>query len=216
MKKIYVYNNDNKALETYYLDGKDAMPYNENKTLTVDEFAPESNLAWTTSDSMKSYNKTKKEFPNLRVTKAFTDLDDPRWISEESHAAGTGFDFDIPNGSDADYHNMHRNLLAKEIWPNITDLEHTKNYLHVDQDYTIDSCEYTRYPVLKLNDSNTYVLVLQRALSTLGYLMPSQINGIYDTPTVNAVKQFQFNAGLTADGVDGCRTWLAIVYHLTH
>ena len=216
MKKIFVYNNDSKGLETYYLNGNDYMPYNANNTLTVDEFAPDSNLLWTTTNAMKAYNNTMNLYPNLILTKAFSDLDDPRWISEESHAGGTAFDFEIKNGTPQDYLNIHRELLNSEIWPNIMDIEHTKDYIHVDQDYTYDACDYSRYPLLKQNDTNTYVLVLQRALSSLGYLTPSQINGIYDYATINAVKQFQFNAGLTNDGIMGCNSWLALTYHLTH
>ena len=216
MKKLFVFNNDTNSMETYYLNGNDEMPYTTKNKLTVDMFAPKSNLLWTTSDTMKAVEKTLNLHPNLRITKAFNELDDPRLISEESHTGGTAFDFEIPSGTFQNYLDLYRDLASKEIWSNIADIEHTKDYIHVDQDYTYDSCDYTRYPVLKPNDTNTYVLVLQKALSSLGYIKPNQISGIYDPLTTSAVKQFQFNSGLNADGIVGCRSWLALIYHLTN
>ena len=43
MAKIIVYNNDTDRMETYYKDLSEAMPYNTNRTLTVNEFRGASN-----------------------------------------------------------------------------------------------------------------------------------------------------------------------------
>lgn len=216
MKTIYVYNNDTNSLESYRLNDNDYMPYNTNNTLKINEFAPGSNIIWTTSDTMKAYNKTKTLKPEIQISKAFNDLSDPRMYGEESHAGGTGFDFVIPNGTFQDYLDLFRVLKRDDIWSNVMDVEHTRDYLHVDEDYTYDSCEFTRYPLLKSGDSNTYVLVLQTGLIDLGYLTSNDLNGRYDNATMNAVKQFQFDVGLNNDGIMGCRSWLALVYNLTH
>ena len=37
MAKILVYNNNSNRMETYYKGENEAMPYNENRTLTVKE-----------------------------------------------------------------------------------------------------------------------------------------------------------------------------------
>ena len=59
MIKIIVYNNDTDRMETYYKELSEAMPYNNNRTLTVKEFrgASKSNTLWTTKKTMTSWNK---------------------------------------------------------------------------------------------------------------------------------------------------------------
>ena len=50
MAKILVYNENSNRMETYYRDLSEAMPYNTNRTLIVNEFrgASRSNTLWTT------------------------------------------------------------------------------------------------------------------------------------------------------------------------
>ena len=60
-------------------------------------------------------------------------------------------------------------------------------------------------PVLHLGMSGEAVTALQRRLLGLHY--PVAIDGDFGAPTELAVKHFQADAGLAADGVVGAQTW---------
>ena len=62
------------------------------------------------------------------------------------------------------------------------------------------------YPTLKLGSSGSYVEDLQTKLKSLLYYT-GKITGQFDLETQNAVKRFQLNNELTADGVVGNQTW---------
>ncbi|MEM8810132.1 MAG: transporter substrate-binding domain-containing protein [Cyanobacteria bacterium P01_G01_bin.38] len=59
--------------------------------------------------------------------------------------------------------------------------------------------------ILKVGSEGTSVEQLQTQLKELGYFK-SQINGVYDAATQQAVRTFQKERGLTADGIVGSRT----------
>lgn len=61
MAKIIVFNNDANRMETYYRGENEAMPYNVNRSLTVNEFrgSSNSNTLWTTKRAMQSWNSTR-------------------------------------------------------------------------------------------------------------------------------------------------------------
>ncbi|OKH54615.1 peptidoglycan-binding protein [Calothrix sp. HK-06] len=65
-------------------------------------------------------------------------------------------------------------------------------------------------PVLKLNSSGSVVKSLQEALSAAGFYNGA-IDGVLGAKTVQAVKDFQAYAGLTADGVVGAKSWDALI-----
>ena len=58
MAKILVYNNYSNRMETFNRSRNEAMPYNSNRTLTVDEFSgsSRSNILWTDVQTMESWN----------------------------------------------------------------------------------------------------------------------------------------------------------------
>jgi peptidoglycan hydrolase-like protein with peptidoglycan-binding domain len=60
-------------------------------------------------------------------------------------------------------------------------------------------------PTLNFGDSGDSVKVLQRLLLQNGY--PVQVDGNFAALTETAVKAFQSQHNLTADGVVGSRTW---------
>ena len=63
----------------------------------------------------------------------------------------------------------------------------------------------TSYKTLRKNDQGEDVVMLQKALVELGYLSGAQ-DGIYGTGTLNAVKAFQADHELDADGIAGRMT----------
>ena len=64
-------------------------------------------------------------------------------------------------------------------------------------------------PTLKKGDSGQYVSELQSKLSSLLYYT-GKINGTFDLDVESAVKRFQLNNDLTADGIVGNNTWRVI------
>ena len=69
----------------------------------------------------------------------------------------------------------------------------------------------TDKPTLRKGSTGEYVTLLQTKLIQRGYdLSPYGADGKYGNKTVAAVKQFQKDMGLVADGICGKNTWAAI------
>ena len=69
----------------------------------------------------------------------------------------------------------------------------------------------TTLPTLKRGSKGEYVTLLQTKLVNQGYSVGSYgIDGDFGSATEKAVKQFQRDHGLTADGIVGAKTWAAI------
>ena len=80
-------------------------------------------------------------------------------------------------------------------------------YSLIPQVYTVNPKE-TR-PTLRIGDSGSYVIELQTILKSLLYYVGT-IDGVFGKNTENAVKEFQTNNKLTADGIVGRDTWSAL------
>lgn len=64
-------------------------------------------------------------------------------------------------------------------------------------------------PTLRRGNSGSYVTLLQESLNEAG--CPCDVDGKFGSNTENAVKMFQQNNGLKADGICGPKTWKALV-----
>ena len=64
-------------------------------------------------------------------------------------------------------------------------------------------------PTLSQGDDNysVEVAILQRLLVFYGYLNSNAVNGVFESDTDNAVRQFQHDSGLYEDGTVGPHTW---------
>ena len=70
----------------------------------------------------------------------------------------------------------------------------------------------TTNPTLRKGSKGEYVTLLQTLLIQRGYdLSPYGADGSFGNKTLSAVKQFQNDNGLTADGVVGAKTWAALL-----
>jgi len=68
------------------------------------------------------------------------------------------------------------------------------------------------FPTLRKGSKGEYVTLLQTKLIQLGYdLAPYGADGAYGNKTLEAVKYFQRDHDLTADGITGAKTWEAIL-----
>jgi g-D-glutamyl-meso-diaminopimelate peptidase len=61
-------------------------------------------------------------------------------------------------------------------------------------------------PIFKLGSRGTEVMKIQATLKKIGY-NPGPIDGVFGSQTEEAVRQFQRNNGLTADGIVGANTY---------
>ena len=61
------------------------------------------------------------------------------------------------------------------------------------------------FPIVKLNSSGNFVLILQYLLNSYGYNL--SVDGKFGIRTQNAVTDFQKNNGLSQDGIVGRNTW---------
>ncbi len=88
----------------------------------------------------------------------------------------------------------------------------TPTWVHFDRRYGTPACSGTTagYPTLRRGSRGCYVMVLQDALSTLGYKTGRRIDGIFGSQTENALLGYQRQSGLDADGVCGCNSWKKI------
>ena len=91
-------------------------------------------------------------------------------------------------------------IVNNETWQTLYEL--------TDNPEVISNTKQSR-PTLKLGSTGPYVIELQTILQNLLYYN-GPINGNFDTATQTAVKSFQSNNKLTADGIVGRNTWSAL------
>ena len=78
-------------------------------------------------------------------------------------------------------------------WGYVEPLSQTPTWVHMDRRYGTPACSGTTagYPTLRRGSRGCYVMILQDALSTLGYQTGSRIDGIFGARTEEALKGFQ-------------------------
>ena len=75
-----------------------------------------------------------------------------------------------------------------------------------------DNLPTTNLPTLKKGSTGEYVTLLQTKLANKGYdLGKYGVDGDFGSATLNAVKAFQRDNGLTPDGIVGKKTWTALM-----
>ena len=179
--KVYTYSN---------LRENDPMPYSTGRTLTVREFRGKSNspVLWTTIAAMEAWNLTRRK-----------------------HYAGVAFDVgqSLSQTQRTAIYNAARSTGA---WGYVEPLSQTPTWVHFDRRYGTPACSGTTagYPTLRRGSRGCYVMILQDALSTLGYQTGNRIDGIFGSRTEEALKGYQRRTSLRADGVCGCNSWKKI------
>ncbi len=78
---------------------------------------------------------------------------------------------------------------------------------------TPDITPNSQYRTLQVGDTGDNVTLMQRRLAELGYYSGT-VDGVYGNQTRRAVERFQYNNGLSADGIAGKRT-LTVLYEST-
>jgi hypothetical protein len=97
-------------------------------------------------------------------------------------------------------------------WGYVEPLSQTPTWVHFDRRYGTPACRGTTagFPTLRRGSRGCYVMVLQDALSTLGYQTGSRIDGVFGARTEEALRGYQRRTSLSVDGVCGCNSWKKI------
>ncbi|MFR6093745.1 MAG: peptidoglycan-binding domain-containing protein [Faecalibacterium prausnitzii] len=199
--KVYTYSN---------LRENDPMPYSTGRTLTVREFRGKSNspVLWTTIAAMEAWNLTRRKYGRgIPVGYAFRRIWEGGHGTRSQHYAGVAFDVgqSFSRTQRTAIYNAARSTGA---WGYVEPrdpmvprpaLRHTRLQRH-----------HGGYPTLRRGSRGCYVMILQDALSTLGYQTGNRIDGIFGSRTEEALKGYQRRTSLRADGVCGCNSWKKI------
>lgn len=203
--RVYTYSNINE---------NESMPYSYGTTLTVKEFRGKSgsNTLWTTIAAMEAWNVTRRAYGSgIPVGYAFRRIWEGGHGTRSQHYAGVAFDVGQTLSS-ADRRAIHSAATKTGAWGYVEPLSQTPTWVHFDRRYGTPACSGTTsgYPTLRRGSRGCYVMILQDALSTLGYVTGSRIDGAFGSRTEDALRGYQRRMGLAADGVCGCNSWKSI------
>ena len=208
MVNILLYNNATNRIEQYARELYEAMPYNNNRTLTVAEFRGKSasNLVWTDRSTMQAWNVTRAAWGRpIYIGYAFRRIGEGGHADMSQHYAGTAFDVG-QNLSSADRDALRRTAAQTGAWTYVEPQSMTPTWVHFDKRFGVPACATGGYPTLSTGSRGNYVALLQDALETAG-IPAVGVDGIFGAVTRRAVVRFQSENGLVADGVVGCATW---------
>ena len=131
--------------------------------------------------------------------------------TRSQHYAGVAFDVgqSLSQTQRTAIYNAARSTGA---WGYVEPLSQTPTWVHFDRRYGTPACRGTTagYPTLRRGSRGCYVMILQDALSTLGYQTGNRIDGIFGSRTEEALKGYQRRTSLRVDGVCGCNSWKKI------
>lgn len=214
MAKIFVYDAYTNRMLTYNLTENDVMPYAYGTSLRVKEFRGSSNSAvlWTTTAAMEAWNLTRRSYgKGIYVGYAFKRIWEGGHGTRSQHYAGVAFD--VGQNTTAAARRQIWNAASKTgAWGYVEPLSMTPTWVHFDRRYGVPACSGTTagYPTLRRGSRGCYVMILQDALSTLGYQTGNRIDGLFGTRTEEALRGYQRRTSLAVDGVCGCNTWKKI------
>ncbi len=213
MAKLLLYDNYNNRILTYTLNEDDAMPYSYGTTLKVREFrgSSDSPTLWTTIATMEAWNLTRRSYGSgISVGYAFKRIWEGGHGTSSQHYAGVAFDVGQTQGSTARTA-IYNAAVNSGAWGYVEPQSLTPTWVHFDRRLGPYACGGTSgYPTLRRGARGVYTLVLQDALSALGYPVGNTLDGIFGSKTETALRGYQSRVGLSVDGVCGCNSWKKI------
>lgn len=207
MAKILIYNNSSNRMEVFYRERSQAMPYNTNKTLTVDEFlgSSKSDILWTDLRCMQAWNSFRYYYGRgIYVGFAFKRPWEGGHGILSQHYAGLAFDVG-QNLSASGRQNLWNVAKQSKIWNFVEPISLTPRWVHFDERQVASG-----YPLIRRGGRGVYVCVLQDALINLGY-NTGGLDGVFGVNTQNAVINYQKTRGLSVDGLVGNNTWKTLM-----
>ena len=182
MARLLVYDNYEDRVYTYSsVNENDSMPYSTESTLLVREFRGESGspTLWTTTSAMEAWNLTRRRYGRgIHVGYAFRRIWEGGHGTRSQHYAGVSFDVGQTT-TQAHRTEIFNAALRTGAWGYVEPLSLTPTWVHFDRRYGVPACSGTTsgYPTLRRGSRGCYVMILQDALSTLGYITGERIDG---------------------------------------
>ena len=188
MARLLIYDAYENKVYTYAnLNENDPMPYSTGTTLRV------------------------REFRGKSASRTLWRIWEGGHGTRSQHYAGVAFDVGqrLTQTERTAIYNAARNTGA---WGYVEPLSQTPTWVHMDRRYGTPACSGTTagYPTLRRGSRGCYVMILQDALSTLGYQTGSRIDGVFGARTEEALRGYQRRTSLSVDGVCGCNSWKKI------
>ena len=211
MARILVYNQDTNRMESFIRNESSAMPYNTNRTLTVNEFrgSSKSNLLWTDKRTMQAWNSQRYIYgAPIYVGFAFKRPYEGGHGDQSQHYAGTAFDVG-QNLTDSQRTRLRRSAINSGVWTYVEPASISPTWVHFDRRFGTPACATGGYPTIRRGSKGNYVCIAQDDLNTLGY-RTGGLDGLFGIQTYNAVRRYQASRGLSVDGIIGCNTWRSL------
>ena len=208
---ILMYNNSANRMESYSRELYESMPYNVGRTLTVGEFRAKSTseVIWSSVATMTAWNNTRSIWGQpISVGYAFRRIGEGGHSNQSQHYAGTAFDVG-QNLSQANRNYLWWTASDSGQWTYVEPQSLTPTWVHFDKRAQPPACLSGGYPLQRRGMLGNYVCVLQDALATVG-IPGVSVDGVFGPVTETAVKRFQRENSLTADGIAGCYTWTSL------
>lgn len=215
MATIKVFNNDENRMETYIRGENDAMPYNTGSTMKVREFrgSSKSELLWTEKRAMQAWNSFRAGYGKpIYIGFAFKRPYEGGHGQMSQHYAGLAFDL-AQTTTNAERAAIRTFATNSKLWGYVEPVSLSPTWVHIDRRRGTPACSTGGYPTVRSGAIGSYVLVLQDALTKLGF-STNGIDGIFGNGTRNAVIAYQKSRGFTADGITGCMTWSRLMHEV--
>lgn len=184
MYTLFIYNNESNRLERYNLHPYSNLPYATHSSLSVSEFFSNtsSSAGWTSTEFIRKWNCFSKG--QIRPEFVFRRIWEGGYICESMHYAGLAAD----TLSDSN----------RDIFP-FTSQNHVSLFPY-------------GYPDLSFGDIGLFVLVMQDALSALGFT-EGELDGFFGPRTLSALTRFRHLYGLAPGSACDRQTWRALTFH---
>lgn len=184
MYTLFIYNSESNRLERYNLQPYNNLPYSTHSSISVSEFFANttSSTGWTSTEFINAWNRFSGGQIHPRFV--FRRIWEGGYISESMHYAGLAADtfLNPPSG----------------IFPFIS-----QNHV------ALSPCGY---PDISFGDIGLFVLVMQDALSALGFA-EGELDGFFGPLTLRALTRFCHFHGLETKNTCDRESWRVLTFH---
>lgn len=215
--RVLVYDEDRNTMETYERKACENMPYTTKGRLTAGNFRRgiKTSVVWTTKRFLQAWEQLHASFGNpcLKGVESFR----RGWMNTEDqlmlHQRGTAIDTAI-NLSAPEMQRLATMAEDMDVFDYISELDPFPTYMHFHQQANQVASDLVPYPQIELGSKGTEVCIAQDVLWFLGYDI-TKISGIFDQELQRAVKRYQQDVNLVADGIIGKLTWESLMNEVT-
>lgn len=183
MYTLFIYNNESNRLERYNLHPYSNIPYSTHSSMSVSDFFSNTSscAGWTSTEFIQKWNKFSQG--EIHADFVFRRIWEGGCISESMHYAGLAADIlsSAPSGT---FPFITQNHVSLSPWG---------------------------YPDISFGDIGLFVLVMQDALSALGFT-EGELDGFFGPRTLSALTRFRHLHGLKERNICDRETWRILTF----